>query len=270
MQCFKNAEEILDISLLDRAFHYGDGCFSTGRIRNNRIELEHLHVERLKHACEKLNLSIDLRLIQKTIDELKQEQGNLNGTIKIIISRGEGQRGYSLPEHDADLWFYFYPKTIADFQYEMIEVGVLSQAIGLSMPNLVGLKSLNRLEQVLLKKEADEKNWVEALVVDIQGSVVEGVSSNYFVRINNTWLTPELRYNGVHGIMRTEILQRMQQHGIACEQRLIDQNEIKNIQSLFFCNALSPMKIATEINSECLNTQDCIDLFHHLKLNQIR
>lgn len=49
------------------------------------------------------------------------------------------------------------------------------------MPSLVGIKSLNRLEQVLLKKEAEMQGWDEALVTDVQGSVVEGVSSNYFV-----------------------------------------------------------------------------------------
>lgn len=269
MQCFKNAQKVLDISLLDRAFHYGDGCFTTGRIRNNEIELAQLHQSRLKLACEKLLLNVSLDLIDQSIDQLKQEHGVLNGTFKIIISRGDGQRGYSLPEHDAELWFYFYPKDVQDFQYEEIEAGVLTQSIGMLMPNLVGIKSLNRIEQVLLKKEADDKNLAEALVTDIQGAVVEGVSSNCFVRINNTWLTPELRYNGVHGIMRAEILKRMQQQGVVCEQRRIDQNEIQNIQSLFFCNALSPMKIVAKLNSEQLNTQACIDLFHHLQLNQI-
>ena len=269
MQCFKNAQPVLDISLLDRAFHYGDGCFTTGRIRNNVIELEDLHLARLKLACEKLHLNVNLELINQSIEKLKLEHQTLNGTFKIVISRGEGQRGYSLPEHEADFWFYFYSKETQDFQYELIQAGVLTQSIGLLAPNLVGVKSLNRLEQVLLKKEVDEKKWAEALVTDIQGSVIEGVSSNCFVRINNTWITPELRYNGVHGIMRTEILQRMKQQGISCEQRRIDQNEIPNIQSLFFCNALSPMKIVTELNAEQLNTQACIDLFHHLQLNQI-
>ncbi len=70
------------------------------------------------------------------------------------------------------------------------------------MPNLAGLKTLNRFEQVLLKQEADQSNWSEALVFDIQGTVVEGVSSNCFIRINDSWITPELRYNGVHGVMR--------------------------------------------------------------------
>ena len=48
-------------------------------------------------------------------------------------------------------------KITENFNPELIQSGVLDQAIGLLMPNLVGLKSLNRLEQVLLKKEAHEK-----------------------------------------------------------------------------------------------------------------
>ena len=39
MQCFKNTQQIEHIDLLDRAFHYGDGCFTTARIRQGQIEL---------------------------------------------------------------------------------------------------------------------------------------------------------------------------------------------------------------------------------------
>ncbi len=51
-------------------------------------------------------------------------------------------------------------------------------------------------------------------MTDVQGTVVEGVSSNCFIRTNEGSITPELRYNGVHGVMRAEILKRMQQHQI--------------------------------------------------------
>ncbi|MGE8561007.1 MAG: aminodeoxychorismate lyase [Acinetobacter sp.] len=269
MPCFKNAQEISQISLLDRAFHYGDGCFTTARVQHGSIELERLHMARLHLSCEKLLLKADLSLIQKSLAVLQQQFLEVNGTLKIIISRGEGQRGYSFPDHPADVWVFFYPKAVGDFQIEKIKSGVLQQALGLSMPSLVGLKSLNRLEQVLLKNEADERGWTEALVTDVQGSVVEGVSSNCFIRLNNTWITPELRYNGVHGVMRAEILARMQQHGIHCEQRFVDMEEISKFESLFFCNALSPMKVVTEFNQHTLNVQPCIELFNILQLNQI-
>lgn len=269
MQCFKNAEEISAVSVLDRAFHYGDGCFSTARIRNGQIELEALHLLRLQRGCERLYLNANLAFIQQSIQQLQQHYPQVNGTLKIIISRGDGQRGYSLPAQDADVWVFFYPKAVDDFHYEKIASGVLKQAMGLSMPQLVGIKSLNRLEQVILKKEADAQGWPEALVTDVQGSVVEGVSSNCFILINNEWITPELRYNGVHGVMRAEILARMQQHGISCRQRYVDMEEIAQFQSLFFCNALSPMKIVIQLDARLLDVQACIELFNRLQLNQM-
>jgi 4-amino-4-deoxychorismate lyase len=270
MHCFKNAELVSEISIFDRAFHYGDGCFTTSRIRNGCIELEALHKARLELGCQKLNLTVNLQLLDETLAVLKHEVSEVSGTLKVVVSRGDGQRGYSLPDHDADLWVYFYPKALEDFNYELIDVGVLQQSIGLCMPNLVGVKSLNRLEQVLLKNEADKAGWIEGLVTDVQGAIVEGISSNCFILINDTWITPELRYNGVHGVMRTEILKRMQMQGIPCEKRVVDKDEISHIQSLFFCNALSPMKIVRKLDNVCLDTQASIDLFHLLSLNQIR
>ncbi len=270
MLSFKNAQQISAITLLDRAFHYGDGCFTTARIQHGKIELETLHMARLRLSCERLLLQADLKLIKKSLVLLQQQYLEVNGTLKIVISRGEGQRGYSLPDHPADVWVFFYPKAVDDFQVEKIKSGLLQQVLGLTMPSLVGLKSLNRLEQVLLKHEADQKGWVEALVTNVQGSVIEGISSNCFIRLNNTWITPELRYNGVHGVMRAEILSRMQQQGIACEQRFIDLEEISKFESLFFCNALSPMKVVTEFQQRPLNVQACIELFNILQLNQIR
>jgi len=269
MQCYKNGQLIDSIPLLDRAFHYGDGCFTTARIFQGVFELKHLHLARLKVACQSLSLDADLSLIDESLEQLKQQNPTLNGTFKVVISRGEGDRGYSLPLHAADIYVWYYPRVMHVFQPEWIESGLLTHALGLNMPHLVGLKTLNRLEQVLLKQEADQQGWLEALVSDVQGYIVEGVSSNCFIRINDQWITPELRYNGVHGVMRATILSRMQQHDIQCEQRCIELNEIEHIQSLFFCNALHPMKAVIRFNRQALAQQPYLDLFKTLKLSQI-
>ena len=269
MQCFKNAQKVEHVDILDRAFHYGDGCFSTARIHQNHFELEALHYARLKLSAERLMLDVDLTLIEATLTQLKSQFQTLSGTLKIMISRGEGQRGYALPDHPADIYVFYYPSETVSFQMETIQSGVLDQAMGLSMPSLVGIKSLNRLEQVMLKNEAVQKGWIEALVTDVQGGIVEGVSSNCFIRINNRWITPELRYNGVHGVMWAEILARMHAHGVVCEQRYVDMDELSNMQSLFFCNALSPMKAVDQFDQRALDIQSCIDLFKALQLNQM-
>ena len=224
---------------------------------------------RLQNSNQSLSLNANLDLITESLQLLGESEGKLNGTLKIVLSRGVGQRGYSLPDHPADLWLFYYPQDIQDFKFEQIQSGVLQQAVGLTMPSLVGLKTLNRLEQVLLKQEADQRGWPEAIVTDVQGGIVEGVSSNCFILIKNTWITPELRYNGVFGVMRAEILQRMQDQGIVYEQRYIGMDEISHIRSLFFCNALSPMKIVTQFEQRALDGNACIELFNRLRLNQM-
>lgn len=269
MLYLKNAQRVSHIEVLDRGFHYGDGCFTTARIRHNRIELYDRHLTRLQNSNQSLSLNANLDLITESLQLLGESEGKLNGTLKIVLSRGVGQRGYSLPDHPADLWLFYYPQDIQDFKFEQIQSGVLQQAVGLTMPSLVGLKTLNRLEQVLLKQEADQRGWPEAIVTDVQGGIVEGVSSNCFILINNTWITPELRYNGVFGVMRAEILQRMQDQGIGYEQRYIGIDEISHIRSLFFCNALSPMKIVTQFEQRALDGNACIELFNRLRLNQM-
>lgn len=269
MLYLKNAQRVSHIEVLDRGFHYGDGCFTTARIRHNRIELYDRHLTRLQNSNQSLSLNANLDLITESLQLLGESEGKLNGTLKIVLSRGVGQRGYSLPDHPADLWLFYYPQDIQDFKFEQIQSGVLQQAVGLTMPSLVGLKTLNRLEQVLLKQEADQRGWPEAIVTDVQGGIVEGVSSNCFILINNTWITPELRYNGVFGVMRAEILQRMQDQGIVYEQRYIGMDEISHIRSLFFCNALSPMKIVTQFEQRALDGNACIELFNRLRLNQM-
>ena len=273
MLYLKNAQWIDSVSILDRAFQYGDGCFTTARFHHDVFELETAHRSRLVDSAHRLLLNVDFTLLDKSIALLRQHFEQLNGTLKVVLSRGEGNRGYALPDHPADLYVLFYPQETSNFKFEQINSGVLERKMGLNMPELVGIKTLNRLEQVMLKHEAIQKQWSEALVCDLNGQIVEGVSSNCFLRINNTWVTPELRYNGVHGVMRLEILKRMQQHSIACEQRLVDFVEIQTLQSLFFCNALSPMKAVDTFDLDAfeqrrLDLQPCVELFETLKLNQ--
>lgn len=270
MWCLKNARSIENtVSLQDRAFQYGDGCFSTVRVVQGKMELYERHIQRLKKSATALQLTVNWQNLAQSLLYLQTEQPQATGTLKILISRGEGQRGYSLPCHAADLYVFFYPQAFHEHTYSYMVSGVLQQSIGLTMPTLVGLKSLNRLEQVMLKQEADQRQWLEALVGDVHGNLVEGVSSNCFIFKNDRWITPELRYNGVHGVMRAEILARMHDHQVVCEQRSIYMQELQDIEALFFCNALHAMKIVTKLDQHPLNPQPCMDLFHTLQLAHI-
>ena len=73
MQCYKNGQLIDSIPLLDRAFHYGDGCFTTARIFQDTFELKQLHFARLALACQRLSLDVDLSVIDRSLAQLQQQ-----------------------------------------------------------------------------------------------------------------------------------------------------------------------------------------------------
>ncbi|MCF8998265.1 aminodeoxychorismate lyase [Acinetobacter nectaris] len=271
MFCFKNGVSVTHTSLLDRAFQYGDGCFTTAYIKNSEIQLWSRHLNRLHQSAECLMLNFDETALEKQLITSLSEIRDFNGTLKIILSRGEGQRGYDFSrEKEVDIYLLFFPSHQKATPYSTIAAcSILNNKIGITMPNLVGVKSLNRLEQVVLKREATDKGIKEALVLDIQDRIVEGISSNCFLLLNGQWVTPYLGYNGIHGVMRAEILDRMKKSHIICQEREVYIDEVINIQAMFFCNALHPMQAAQKIDNHVLDDQITKQLFDLLKLDQM-
>ena len=100
--CFKNAHQVDAVTLTERALHYGDGCFSTVAVIDDVILMAQRHMQRLQFGAARLMLQLDMDLIQRSLTQLRAKYGVLNGSLKMLISRGEGQRGYSFPDHAAD------------------------------------------------------------------------------------------------------------------------------------------------------------------------
>lgn len=281
----KNAQMIPDsehqhlVSIEDRGFLYGDGCFTTAQYNQGEIQLWQRHLARFEKTIPTLCLNCDMGRIntdkEKFLDQISAQYGeNAQGTIKILISRGQGQRGYTPPDQDADLYFYFYPKTAFSTEIPVLEkVGLMDQTLSTPMQQLRGIKSLNRLEQIILKHQADQQAWQEALCFDQNSDLVEGISSNCFVYMDGQWHTPDLALAGIDGIMRQEILSRMQHFQITHQIRKINRSELASVQAIFFCNALHPMQIVrTLIIDQVQQTLEhhlCEQLFQQLQLHDL-
>ena len=246
MQTFYQGQRCDAIAPNDRGFLYGDGLFTSVRVRKGLPRLWQHHLDRLQQAQQRLGLQFDLtELTRQSFEYAAQLQ---HGTLKIIVSRGVGQRGYLPPDQPAAVYFQLFPSTIqleepqADglFVANHIVSGVLqTPRVGHVMPALAGLKTLNRLEQVLLRQALAQTTWLEGLVLDLDGMVVEGVQSNCWWRRDGQWQTPCLQRAGIAGVMRAEIMQRMQQRQIDFSQVRLHADELGQIESLFFCNSLT-------------------------------
>ncbi len=269
----KNAQMITHdvVSIEDRAFLYGDGCFSTACYNGREILLWDRHIQRLQHAIQALQLQCSIAQIEQ--DKrifLQQLPAQQSGVIKVLLSRGQAARGYTAPKQAADIYFYFYPQHLNRDQPSVVDqVGSMPETLASSFSLLRGVKTLNRLEQVLLKTLATERGWDEALCFDSQQHLVEGIASNCFVYIDGIWHTPDLALAGIDGVMRQEILARMKHYQIAHQIGMISHAQIASIDAGFFCNSLHAMQIIRHLDTRALDDAPCQKLFNTLQLHNL-
>lgn len=237
-----NGIESNHIAGTDRGLAYGDGIFSTIKVEFGVVQLWNYHLDRLQRGALRLffpKISWDLleqevKTVAKTLNQQAQ------AIIKIIITRGSGGRGYSASGCDTPLRIissHAFPCFYQTWQKEGINL-VLCQQIISSNSQLAGLKTLNRLEQVLIKHELESKNALEGIVCDNEGNVIEACTANLFIYKNEQWLTPLLDRCGVEGVQRRHVMAVAKQAGIAVTEVQMKVDDLLSAQALCLTNAL--------------------------------
>ncbi|PSW01143.1 aminodeoxychorismate lyase [Photobacterium lipolyticum] len=204
-----NGCEQTTVPVADRAMQYGDGCFTTILVELGKPRLWPLHLQRLQKNVSALYITEpDWGALARLVHQRAASYSD-KGVVKVLISRGVGGRGYSAigcDDTQVVVSDFSWPQHYAQWQQQGIELGVSEQRLGL-VPMLAGLKHLNRLEQVLLKRELECNGWQDAVVLDVNGHVMETTASNVFWRNGKIIYTPELDVSGVHGVMRAHVIE---------------------------------------------------------------
>ena len=236
-----NGEEKTTINVSDRGLQYGDGLFETMAVKNGKINLWEDHWQRLKSGCERLLISSpDKKLVEKEIKSLCENNNNDKFVIKLIVTRGEGQRGYCFSENqnitrilDVHTWPDYPDKNKTEGVAVRYCDTVLSEN-----PRLAGIKHLNRLEQVLARNEWNDSAYQEGLMLNVNGNVVDGTMSNIFMVEGNKIITPDLSLSGVAGVMRKNIIKLAEKIKLSVCIEKLDKNKLENADELFLTNSL--------------------------------
>ena len=290
------------ISLYNRGLAYGDGFLNTmGVIYGQILWLAH-HQQRLVSHAEALQLELDshsaMALLQTHAEQLQQ------GMLKLMVTRAvQDVRGYGyVPTTSGsacEIWLKSSAMTVTTTEQLRLPDGCLipmqpiSSAICLSSqlaclpPPLAGLKSLNRLDNVLasgelqvIKAQVSEDNIKpsisEGLLQDMSGRWVEGTMSNVFYQLSEQqsskpashleinkndpnyldqgqWYTPSMAKSGVAGVMRQVIIDALSGTEQPVIVRSLQEEDLPHLSKLFFCNALRgimPMSRLTLLSGE--------------------
>ena len=239
---FANGQSIDTVDIRDRAVQYGDGLFETIAIRDRLPRFWPLHVARLQLGCHRLGITaaddaelaadLDKALHQCTID-------TTHCTAKIVVTAGSGQRGYRRPgAAKASVWVgVFDSRRIPASTYKDGIDARLCHLRLAEQPQLAGLKTLNRLEQVMACAEWDDADIFEGLMLDAADRLICGTMSNVFIVSANALKTPAITRCGVAGIMRQHLLAIIADAGIDCEVADISVDEALAADEIFLTNS---------------------------------
>lgn len=230
------------IELDDRGLQYGDGLFETIAIRRGEPRLWDLHYERLVRGCRRLGLMTPaVKVLRARLDAAlaNSDCDPMFSIAKIILTAGVTQRGYgrSMPADPRVFVGVFQASPVSRSSYVTGVATMLCStrlAIG---PATAGLKTLNRLEQVLARSECLPTGAFEGLTLDAEGRLVCGTMSNVFIVKDSQIRTPSLERCGVDGTMRRHLLALLDATELGCEIGSLSEDDLADADEVFLTNS---------------------------------
>lgn len=195
------------LSALDRGLAYGDGVFRTMRVESGKVALWGNHYRKLERDCARLGIPCPAAaVLMSDLERLLHDEPSC--VVKIIVTRGQGGRGFAPPE-DAEP-----TRVVASFSLPPLPPGCDEHGVRVrwcstrlaEQPALAGVKHLNRLENVLARREWTDAAIAEGIMCTAEGQVVEGTMSNIFILERDRLITPALDRCGVEGVQRERLI----------------------------------------------------------------
>ncbi|CDL82010.1 aminodeoxychorismate lyase [Xenorhabdus szentirmaii] len=234
----------------DRAIQFGDGFFTTIRVEQGQAALLPLHIKRLQRSVERLFMPApDWFGLEEHIKQVVS--GHESGVLKVILSRGTGGRGYgfdSTATLTQILSLSAYPEQYITLRQKGASLALSPIAMGIN-PHLAGIKHLNRLEQVLIKRFIGQAKVDEALVLDSDGLLVECCTANIFWRKGKQVYTPELNQCGVEGVMRQKIIELLSESDYNLSYIMRYPEALAHADEVIICNSLMPVIPVNQIQA---------------------
>ncbi|WP_394144349.1 aminodeoxychorismate lyase [Vibrio atypicus] len=246
-----NGERASTVSIADRSFQYGDGCFTTMLTHNGEIQHWLKHKARMDACLDALMIAKpDWLVIESWLAEMAYSDPKAG--LKLHISRGEGGRGYSptqVPSPNVTISAFHFPAHYEQWSRDGIELGVCSKRLGIN-PLLAGHKHNNRLEQVLLKADIEQQGFDDGVALDCNGHVVETTMANLFWRKGDTLFTPDLGVAGVAGVMRRVVIERLENLSLNLAQGDFELDALLAADEVFITNSILEVAPVTAIGEQ--------------------
>jgi branched-chain amino acid aminotransferase len=226
------------VSVFDHGFLYGDGIFEGIRSYSGNVFRLRQHLIRLYESAKSILLNIPLTIeeMEKVVVETIRRNHLQDSYVRLIVSRGVGDLGLD-PRSCVTPNIIIIADQIKLFPEQFYEEGlkIVSVASRRNIPDALNpkIKSLNYLNNILVKMEAAQAGAMEALMLNQDGYVCEGSGDNVFIVKNQKILTPPTYLGALEGVTRNAILELCGKLGYDAKEQPFTRHDVYTADECF-------------------------------------
>ncbi len=264
------------ISVFDHGLLYGDGIFEGIRAYNGRVFKLKEHIDRLFYSAKAILLTIPMSHadLMKAVVDTCRENDLRDGYIRLVVTRGVGTLGLN-PNRCKNPSIIviagkiqLYPKEMYDNGMEIVTVPTTRNLHNAVNP---AIKSLNYLNNILAKIEANIAGVEEAIMLNSDGYVAECTGDNIFIIRGNDLLTPPLSAGALYGITRGVVMQMAKEGGFQVSEPNLTRYDLFNADECFLTGTGAELIPVTKIDGRVIGsgkpgdkTRGLVEKYHAL------
>jgi branched-chain amino acid aminotransferase len=252
---WRNAAEA-SISVFDHGLLYGDGVFEGIRAYNGRVFKLERHIDRLFDSAKAIRLEIPQthEEVCQLVVETCRRNGISDGYIRLVVTRGPGDLGID-PRKCPRAELIVIARQLTMYAAAAAGIKVVTSTFRRNAPDATSpsIKSLNYLNNILARIEANDRGADEALMLDGQGYVAEATVDNFFIVTEDALLTPPTATN-LKGITRETLLEVAASLGIKAEARPFTLFDVWTSKEAFICGTGAEVVPVLSVDGRTIGT----------------
>jgi D-alanine transaminase len=229
------------VSIEDRGFQFADGVYEVCEVRAGRLVDERRHLARLDRSLSELRIArpMSAPALAFVLRETIRRNRVQDGIVYLQITRGVARRDFPFPAPQTRPSLVVTARSVDLARIEhLADDGIAIVTVPDIRWQRVDIKSVALLPNVLAKQTARDRGAREAWLVDAQGRVTEGASSNaWIVSRDGTLITHPLGRDILPGITRSVVIDAIKGQGLAFEERAFSVEEAYAAREAFVTSA---------------------------------
>jgi D-alanine transaminase len=241
------------VSVLDRAFLFGDAVYEALRVYRGRLWLCREHMERLARSLAEIRIACDIDRLERRMLETRAHSAVAEGLIYIQVTRGEAPRSHRFPNPPAVPNELIYVADLGGDPHAAVrESGVAVITHPDNRWERRDIKSVNLLGNCLASQAAAEAGCYEAILVEPDGKISEATHNSVFAVKDGTLLTAPKSHHILPGITRDLVLALCRKSHTAVAEAAFHKEDLATIDELFLTGTTTEVLAVTKVDGRCV------------------